>query len=752
MDDRPNQNPPLSLCLLEDPTTTPARPPLTSVLKSTTLEDTRLRAEDTRTLDALFCPAGVAVIGATERPGSVGRAVFENLQRGYTGYLLPVNPNRPTVLGVPCVTDPAKAAEPIELAVIAVPAPAVPDAIVASAAAGCRAAVVLTAGFKEVGGEGVQREQELARLAREHDIAVLGPNCLGVMNTALDVQLNASFASAAPQPGPIAFMSQSGALCTSILDYAREQRIGFSKFISFGNKADIDEVDLLHYLAQDEQTRVVLMYLEDLDDGQRFIHLARRMTGRQGGKPILAIKTGRTAEGAAASASHTGSLAGTDEVYEAILAQAGVLRVDTVQELFELASAFGVQRMPVGRRVAIVTNAGGPGIMTTDACVRQDLALAKLSEETRASMATALPDNASLANPVDVIGDARSDRYKVALDGVLADDGVDAALVILTPQNMTDVEKVADVVADASARWPDKPVLASFMGGTDVAPGVRVLREKGVPHYTFPENAARALSAMARYSRWVDRPETEERIFDVDRGRAHAVLKRALDEGRSSLLEPEAIELLTAYGLPVPRTDLATSAADVERACVAVGYPVAMKVASPDVLHKTDVGGVELNLANLDEALAAYERLTARVHERVPGADLRGITVQAMAPKGREVIVGAIRDQRFGPLVMFGLGGIYAEALKDVAFRLAPLRPLSAERMLDEIRGSAILGPFRGAPAVDRVALAECLQRLSQLMVEFPVIAELDMNPIILHDDGVLAVDARVVLTPSEAR
>jgi acetate---CoA ligase (ADP-forming) len=717
------------------------------VLKSTTLEDTRIRAENARALDALFAPAGVAVIGATDRSGSVGRAVFENLQCGYTGHLLPVNPNRETVFGVPCVADPSQTEKPVELAVIAVPAAAVPDAVIASARAGCRAAVVLTAGFKEVGGDGVEREKELARLAREHDISVLGPNCLGVMNTALDVQLNASFASAAPQPGKIAFMSQSGALCTSILDYAREQRIGFSKFISFGNKADIDEVDLLHYLAEDEQTSVVLMYLEDLDDGQRFIHLARRMTGRAGGKPILAIKTGRTAEGAAASASHTGALAGTDEVYEAILAQAGVLRVDTVQELFELASAFGTQPMPAGNRVAIVTNAGGPGIMTTDACVRQNLSLARLSEETRDTMSKALPDNASLRNPVDVIGDARSDRYQVALDGVLADEGVDAALVVLTPQNMTDVEQVAHVVADASSRWPDKPVLASFMGGTDVAPGVRVLRDMGIPHYSFPENAARALAAMTRYRRWVDRPETEERIYDVDRGRAHTVISAALAEGRASLLEPEAIELLTAYGLPVPKTGLAASAAEVERVCAEVGLPVAMKVASPDVLHKTDVGGVELNLATIDEALAAFERLTARVHEHVPGADLRGVTVQAMAPKGREVILGAVRDPRFGPLVMFGLGGIYAEALKDVAFRLAPLRPLSAERMLDEIRGSAILGQFRGAPAVDRAALSECLQRLSQLMVEFPVIAELDMNPIILHDDGVLAVDARVVLT-----
>lgn len=728
---------------------TPA-PQFAGVLKATTLERTRLRADASRSLDALFAPAAVAVVGASEREGSVGRAVFANLQATFTGRLIPVNPTRDSVLGTACVPRVADIADGIDLAVVAVPAAAVPDTVAACAAAGARAAVVLSAGFKEVGAEGAALEARLQQTARDAGIAVLGPNCLGVMNTATDVRLNASFASALPRQGTIALMSQSGALCTSILDYSRVQQIGFSKFISFGNKADVDETDLLYYLAQDDETRVVLMYLEDLVDAQRFIHVAREVTG-QAGKPILAIKTGRTAEGAAASASHTGALAGTDEVYEAILRQAGVLRVDTVQELFELAQAFGSQPMPKGRRVAIVTNAGGPGIMATDACVRQGLQLAQFGEATQDAWRASLPASASLRNPVDVIGDARSDRYQAALTGALADDGVDSALVILTPQSMTDIEQVARVIVDASAAAPDKPVVASFMGGEDVAPGIRILRDNAVPHYPFPENGARALGSMASYSDWVTRPRTEERVYDVDRKTAHDILRQVRTEGRRALLEAEAARLLVAYGLPLPETVLVSERAGLAAACERTGFPVVLKLSSPDILHKTDVGGVILGLQDLASVEAAWDGLMQRIKAEYPEADVRGATLQSMARKGREFIMGGIRDARFGPLIMFGLGGVYAEALQDVEFRLAPVRPLGALRMLDGIRGKAILGSFRGDVAVDRECLADCLQRLSQLMLEFPDIAELDMNPVMAYPDGACVVDARVVLVEPES-
>lgn len=719
--------------------------PLTGVLKANTLEQTQRQADQARDLAALFTPQTVAVVGASERVGSVGHAVMVNMLASFTGTVVAVNPRYDQVLGTRCVPQATMIGDAIDLAVIAVPAAVVVAALRNCAEAGARAAIVLSAGFKEIGAAGAALEAELTLAAHESGISVLGPNCLGLMNTDAGVELNASFASQLPRPGGIAFMSQSGALCTSILDYARVQQIGFSKFISFGNKADVDEIDLLQFLAQDDSTRVILMYLEDLDDGQRFIHLARRITG-QSRKPILAIKTGRTAEGAAASASHTGALAGTDEVYDAILAQAGVLRVDTVQELFELAQAFGSQNMPAGRRVAIVTNAGGPGIMATDACVRQQLQLATLAPATIDNWKTVLPDGAGQHNPVDVIGDARSDRYAAALDGVLADPGVDAALVILTPQSMTDVEEVARVIVSAAARVPQKPVMTSFMGGAAVAGGIDILRHSGIPHYAFPENAARALGAMSRYRDWVDRPRTEERVFDVDRRAAHALLRGALDEGRRALLEVEAAQLLQAYGLPVPTTALARNRQELAAAAQQTGFPAVLKISSPDLLHKTDVGGVELGLQNVEQLEQAWDRIMGRAATAAPDADIRGATVQAMAHKGRELIMGAVRDPRFGPLIMFGLGGVYAEVIKDVVFRLAPLRPLSAERMLDGIRGRAILGPFRGTAAVDRVALAESLQRLSQLMLEFPAIEELDMNPVMAYIDGVCVVDARVVL------
>jgi len=723
-------------------------PGLTPVFKAKTLEDTRQRARQSRALKSLFEPGAIAVIGASRREGSVGHSVFRNLlMNGYTGTLYPVNPKQPSIMGVRCHQSVLEIPEGVDMAVIAIPAAGVGGVIDECARKGIHSAIVLSAGFKEVGSQGAHLEEALRHQAQEAGIALLGPNCLGLINTDPALSMNASFARATAQPGNIAFISQSGALCTSILDYARAEHIGFSKFISFGNKADVDELDLLQYLAADPQTEVILMYIEELSEGQRFIHVARQITAEQGAqnKPILAIKTGRTPEGASAAASHTGSLAGTDEVYDAIMAQAGVLRVETVQELFGYAVAFASQPMPKGNRVAIVTNAGGPGIMTTDACVRQGLQLARFGEPTRARMAAALPPEASLKNPVDLIGDARSGRYEAALEAVLEDEHTDAALVILTPQTMTDIEEVARVVARFSQRRA-KPVLASFMGGLDVAAGVEILRQGGVPHYPFPEEGARVLRAMWRYSQWRERPRTEERIFPVDRARVHSLLSAALAQGRRQLPESEALEVLEAYGFPVPRRGLARSRGEVEAACAAVGYPLVMKIASPDILHKTEVGGVAVGVKDLGEALEKFDAMTGTARRLRPEAEIWGVAVQQLAPKGRELILGATRDPRFGPLIMFGLGGIYAEVLKDVTFRLAPLRPLSARHMLEQIRGRQILEGVRGEPPADTNALQECLERLSQLVVEFPLIKELDINPLLAYPQGALVVDARIIL------
>lgn len=725
-------------------------PNFTPVFKAKALEAARERARAARQLQALFEPSNVAVIGASARPGSVGQAVFRNLLlNGFTGTVYPVNPSRGSIMGVkayPAVTD---IDDPVDMAVLVIPAAAVPEALDQCARKGVHGAVVISAGFKETGAAGKALEDRILAQARDAGIALLGPNCLGLINTDPAVSLNASFARTMAQPGNIAFMSQSGALCTSILDYASQHKIGFSKFISFGNKADVDENDLLRYLGKDPHTQVILMYVEDLSHGLDFIHIAREITSEQETcKPILALKSGRTEEGARAAASHTGSMAGTDEVYDAVMAQGGVLRVETVQELFDYAMAFANQPMPRDDRVAIVTNAGGPGIMATDACVRQGLHLAQLSPDVQQVLQTALPAAASIKNPVDVLGDARHERYQATLEAVLGDAATDGVIVILTPQNMTDIEAIAQGISALNLKY-DKPILASFMGGTDVAAGVAILRRNGVPHYPFPEGAARVFKAMRTYRRWLERERTEERIFEVDRASVQRVFARARQEGRTRLPETEAMEVLKAYGFPVLRSGLVARREDLERVCDHVGYPLVMKIASPDILHKTDIGGVELDIADLESARKVFDRMLTVAREHHPDAAIWGVNVQQMAHKGREVILGSTRDPRFGPIVMFGLGGIYTEALQDVTFRLAPLRQLSARNMLEQIRGRKILEGFRGEPPADLDAVQECLERLSQLLIEFPVIEELDINPLIAYAEGAAVADARIILSES---
>ena len=720
---------------------------LSPVFKAKTLEATRARARETRKLQALFEPTSIAVIGASARPDSVGQAVFRNLLlNGYTGTIFPVNPKHGSIMGVKAYPSVLEIDADVDMAILIIPASGVSAVLDQCAQKGIHSAIVISAGFKETGGDGVKLEAQIRDQAREAGIALLGPNCLGLINTDLAISMNASFARSMAQPGNIAFMSQSGALCTSILDYAGSQNIGFSKFISFGNKADVDENDLLRYLGQDPQTQVILMYVEDLSNGLDFIHIAREITSEQEiTKPILALKSGRTAEGARAAASHTGSMAGTDEVYDALMAQAGVLRVDTVQELFDYAMAFADQPMPRSDRIAIVTNAGGPGIMATDACVRQGLELADLSDETCKILTAALPAAASVKNPVDVLGDAQHDRYQATLEAVLKDDNVDGLVVILTPQNMTDIEEIARGITRLD---PDcgKPILTSFMGGADVAAGVQILRQHGVPHYPFPEGASRVLRAMRKYRRWLDRERTYERIFDVDRGEAQKIFTKAREEGRTQLPEMEALQVLEAYGFPVLKSGLAATSGDLPTICDQVGFPLVMKIASPDILHKTDIGGVEVGVPDLESAEKVFARMTATVRQHYPDANLWGIEIQQMALPGREVILGATRDPKFGPILMFGMGGIYTEALKDVTFRLAPLRQLAARHMLEEIRGRKILEGIRGEVPADFDAIQECLERLSQLVIEFPVIEELDINPLIAYGEGAAVADARIIL------
>ncbi|MBI4550172.1 MAG: acetate--CoA ligase family protein [Candidatus Omnitrophica bacterium] len=702
------------------------------------------------TLDAIFNPRSVAVIGASRREEAVGHAVFKNiLTGGYQGTVYPVNPKAESILGVRCYHSLQEIPGTIDLAVLIVPADSAVSVFQECVQKETKAVVIISAGFKEIGAQGAALEQEIGRIAREHQIPLVGPNCLGVINTDPAVSLNASFGRTMPKLGNIAFISQSGALCTAVLDYAKGANIGFSKFISMGNKALVTELELLQYLGQDDKTDVILMYLEDLVYPREMIEVCRQISGDDAKrKPILAIKSGRTLEGAKAASSHTGSLAGSDEVFTAIFAQGGILRVDSVDELFDYAKAFSSRKLPRRNRVAIVTNAGGPGIMATDACVRYGLEMAALKPKTKEALKKWLPPTAGLNNPVDVIGDAQHDRYEAALKNVLRDPHVDAVIAILTPQAMTDIEQIAEVVGKVNART-GKVVLASFMGIADVTGGVKILEKWKVPHYRFPESAAKSLGAMARYTAWVVRPRTGYKEFKVDRERSKAILAKAGREGRKNLTDLETFSVLDAYGFSILPAEIARTAAEAGDAAERMGYPVALKISSPDILHKFDVKGVRLNLKNRGEVVQAAKGIFLDVPKKNPAARIAGLIVQKMSPKGRELILGLKRDPRFGAILMFGMGGTYVEVLKDVTFRLAPIRQLGAHNMIRSIRTYKLLEGTRGEKVADIRKLEENLERLSQLACECVEITELDVNPLMVHEKGAgcTVVDARILLS-----
>ncbi len=711
-------------------------------------------AGDIASVKGFFHPTSVAVIGASSRPETVGYAAFLNILRGgFKGPVYPVNPKAKSLLGVRAYPSVLDIPDPVDLAVIILPAPAVLSALEELGKKGTKHAVVISAGFKEVGGEGVAREKKLKEIVRKHGIRVIGPNCLGMIDTNPEVVLNASFALAFPRIGRLAFMSQSGALCTAILEYARVHDIGFSKFISFGNKADVTELDLLAALADDPLTSAILLYIEDLTDGGEFLRLAQRITSdAKNPKPILAIKTGRSAEGAAAAASHTGSLAGADEVYDAVMAQGGILRVETIEELFHYAQVFESQPFPQGRKIAIVTNAGGPGIMATDAAVRSGLTMTRFSAYTAKSLKNQLPPTANLKNPVDVIGDAQHDRYLAALEAVVADENTDMVFTIITPQTMTDLEEIAKTIAEIES-YSDKPMAVTFTGLSESAEAVQILRRQRIPHYGFPEAGVRSLEALARYAEWIRRPKSKIKSFKVDRDAVGKVFETERAEGRLHLSEIRALEVLTAYGIPVAPFRLARDTKEAVEAGTALGYPLVLKIASPDLLHKTDVGGVVLNIKDEKSLVEAFEGMLSRIKAAQPQARIWGVTIQKMLPKGKEVILGSTRDPLFGPLLMFGLGGIYTEAFKDVAFRVAPIPEAMAGEMIGSIRSVKLLRGFRGEAPSDIDAAAECLLRLSQLVTDWPEIKEIDVNPLMIYEagKGAVAVDGRIILAKKEA-
>jgi len=691
-----------------------------------------------------FSPKSVAVIGASRSKGKLGYGVLLNIiQSGFKGRIYPINPKADEILNLKCYPSVLDVPDEIDLAVVVIPAQYVLKAVEECGRKGVKGVIVISAGFKEVGGKGARLEQELVRIVRRYGMRMIGPNVLGLIDTVTPI--NASFSAGMPHRGSIAFMSQSGALCTSVLDMSLAEGIGFSKFISLGNKADLNEIDLLEAWQIDPHSKVIAAYLEGIADGVRFLEVARRVTKT---KPIIAIKSGTTEAGARAVSSHTGTLAGSERAYEAAFRQAGIIRVFSVQELFDYAVGFARQPMIKEGGIAIVTNAGGPGIMMTDACERLGVPLARFSRETIEHLRAHLPPAANVLNPVDVIGDALADRYAIALEAVLRDPNVGGAVVILTPQVMTQIEETAEVVGKIASKY-DKPVLGCFMGRATIEKGVQILKGYGIPNYEVPERAAGVFRAMYEYKEWLETPPLKVERYEFDRDRIRRAISAARSEGRLTLGDMEAREIIQACGISVPKTGLARTPEEAVRIADEIGYPVVMKIASPDILHKTDVGGVKLNIQTPEDVRDTFDLFIYRATRYMPDATIWGCQIQQMVRGGREVIVGVSHDPQFGPLLMFGLGGIYVEALRDVSFRVIPLSRREATEMINEIKSIRLLKGFRGEPPSDIKAVVDVILRVAQLSTDFPEIIELDINPLMVMEmgRGAIAVDVRMVLS-----
>lgn len=695
-------------------------------------------------IESIFAPSAVAVIGASPDATRLGHRVLNNIvENGYAGRIFPIHPSASTILGLKAYPSVLDVPEPIDLAVIVIPVGGVLAVVEECGKKGVKGLVVITAGFKEVGGAGAELERRLVALVKQYGMQMVGPNCLGIIDTIS--KLNASFAAIMPAPGQIAFMSQSGAICTAILDWSASQGIGFSRFVSLGNKSDIDEVALLRAWGEDpDNNRVILAYLEGISDGPGFIAAAREVTKRV---PVIAIKSGTTSSGAKAASSHTGSLAGSEKAYEAAFDQSGVIRANTMEELFDYALAFAYQPLAPGDRVAIVTNAGGPGIITTDAIERAGLRLAELTPETVAALMAGLPPTANVHNPIDVIGDARADRYRIGIAAAIADPNVDALLVLFTPQAGSEPEETARAIAELCAGQP-KPVLASYMGAVSLGPALAILQEHRIPNYAFPERAVSALAAMVRQREWVGRDRGSVPHFAVDAERVRKLFADVRASGRVELGEIEAREVIEAYGMRLPQSRLAQSPEQAAEIASSVGFPVVMKISSPDILHKSDIGGVKIGVPDAAAARDTYELIEYRARKYSKDATIWGVLIQEQVRKGREILVGVSRDPQFGPLIGFGMGGIYVEVLKDVAFRLAPLTSEEVHDQVRAIRTFPLLKGVRGEPPADLVAAEETVLRVSQLVTDFPEIVEMDINPLVVYNqgEGAIVLDARIIL------
>jgi acetyl coenzyme A synthetase (ADP forming)-like protein len=690
-------------------------------------------------LSTLFAPERVAVVGASDEKGTVGYAITKNLRDDFDGTVLPVNPNRDRVLGLDCYES-VGAVEDADVAIVVVPPHIAVDVVREAAEAGVENVVVITAGFSESGGEGSARERELVAVAEEYDLNVVGPNSLGVMSSA--VGLNATFGPRSASRGSISFMSQSGAFITAVLDWAADRNLGFKDVVSLGNKAVLDESDFAREWGDDDGTDVILGYLEDIGDGQSFIRTAREVTQET---PIVAVKSGRTEAGASAAASHTGAIAGSDAAYEAGLDQAGVLRVETVQQLFDFASILAGQPLPETDGVAIISNAGGPGVMATDAVGDSSLTLADFTDETLDRLQEFLPDEANIYNPVDIIGDAPIDRFEETIDIVLDDDNVGLAIVLSCPTATLSFDDLADVTTELQAKY-ETPMAATLMGGSSTEDAAEHLSEAGIPTYFDPERAVRSLEALSQYAEISSREYTEPTTFDIDRERVRGILTSAVEAGRTQL-GVESMDLLDACGIETPQGAVVDNPRDARDLAADIDGDVVMKIVSPDISHKSDIGGVEVGVST-PEVADTYEDLVVRARNYQPDAKILGVQVQEMVDldTGTETIVGITRDPQFGPLVMFGLGGIFVEIMEDTSFRVAPVTETDGQEMIDEVTSSPLLYGARGREPADVDALVDVIQRISQLVTEFPAITELDINPVVATPDGAAAIDLRLTI------
>ena len=696
-------------------------------------------------LEALFNPASIAVIGASQDPKKVGYAVLDNLKKyGFRGGLYPVNPAGGEILGLKAYAKLADIGKEVDLAVIAIPARFVPEALRECAAAGIASAVVLSAGFKEAGREGTLLEEQLKTISKERHIRILGPNCLGLVNTANS--MNATFAADMLPKGKIAFFSQSGAMGIAIMDWAIGNEIGFSKFISLGNKADLSEIDFIEYFMNDPDTSLILGYIEDVVDGKHFMEVALKATKA---KPVILLKSGGTEAGARAASSHTGALAGSDVAFDAAFKQTGVMRAQGVQDLFDTALAFSEGKLPAGNGLLVITNAGGPGIIAADAAERLGIALPHMTKESITAMATKLPPNATIFNPVDVIGDATSARYAAVLEQAARDPNVDGILVILTPQAMTDTDATADAVV-RTADSTSKPIIASFMGEARVRSAIGKLKAGSIPNFSFPELAVKSFQRLATYRAWrnTTTEETSNCWHNIDAARQ--TVAALLKTGTLQVGEDEAMQILAYYGFRFPKRTLVRTSREAGRAASEIGFPLVMKISSPDILHKTDVGGVRVNVRTAREAEDAFTEITSNARRIMRDAFIKGVMLYEMVQGGKEVILGVTYDRTFGHMLMFGLGGIYVEVLKDVSFRIAPVTRRDALAMVADIKTAGLLRGARGERPVSVDAIAGALVNLSCLVSDFPDIRELAINPLMATEQDAVALDARIIFKQPE--